>query len=341
MLKVAAKKNPMTDLYDRLGSVGLPRKYLQEIVLPNWWDDEIAHNSAGYAEGLMILSKNLGLDLSTMQNQAVPVGLRNLGPCKFKKVARTRDEDLLLARTVATRVVDLIGPAVPKVKIHLPTTATEIRQVILRSGLPWVDLLSLVNYCWSVAVPVLPVSVFPPRAKKMDGLTSLRSDRYAVVISKNAKHSAWLLFVLAHELGHIFQGHLRNEGVLVDELVDRKSTDEEEKTANNFALELLTGNPELEVFPVGRKASARALARAALQAGEKEQIDPGHIVLNCAFQMGGDFFAIANAALRLLEPHADAVASLRSTMLANLDKTELPEDTYEFILKACRARPVQ
>ena len=69
----------MAQLYNRLGSVGFPRKYLREIVLPDWWDDEIAYNPAGYAEGLMILSRNLGLDLASMQSEAVPVGLRNWG----------------------------------------------------------------------------------------------------------------------------------------------------------------------------------------------------------------------------------------------------------------------
>jgi hypothetical protein len=79
------------------------------------------------------------------------------------------------------------------------------------------------------------------------------------------------------------------------------------------------------------------LARAALQAGVHEQIDPGHIVLNCAYQMGSDFFALANAALAQLEPHADAVAIVRSRMIAHLDKAKLPEDIYDFILRVTRA----
>jgi Zn-dependent peptidase ImmA (M78 family) len=327
-------KNPMTQLYSRLGSVGFPRKYLREIVLPSWWDDEIAHNPAGYTEGLMLLSRNLGLDLASMQNEAVPVGLRNLGPCKFKKSIATSDEELVLARIVATRVVELISTAVPVPKTPLLTSASDIRQLILRTGAPWVSLAGLVDYCWSVGLPVIHVSAFPPKTKKMDGLAYVRSGRYAIVLCKNSHHSAWLLFIVAHELGHIVLGHVGSNGVLVDEQVDRNSTDEEEKAANAFALELLTGNPECQVFPVGPRVSARALARAAYQAGVHEQIDPGHLVLNCAYQMGNDFFAAANAALKLLEP---AVGLVRSRMLAHLDKTMLSEDTYEFILRAAQA----
>lgn len=327
-------KNPMTQLYSRIGNVGFPRKHLREVVLPGWWDDEIAHNPAGYAEGLLLLSRHLGLDLASMQNEAVPVGLRNLGPCKFKKLAATSDEDLVLARIVATRAVELLSVAVPIPKKPLPTSASEIRQHILRTGVPWVDLASLVDYCWSVGLPVIHVSAFPPKAKKMDGLASVRSGHYAIVLCKNARHSAWLLFILAHELGHIVRGHVNSDGVLVDEQVKRGSTDAEEKAANAFALELLTGDAESQVLPVGDRVSARALARAASQAGVHEHIDPGHLVLNCAHQMGSDFFAVANAALNLLEPHADAVGLVRSKMLARLDKTLLSEDTYECILRA-------
>jgi Zn-dependent peptidase ImmA (M78 family) len=288
-------------------------------------------------QGLLLLSRNLGLDLASMQHEAVLIGLRNLGPCKFKKSAATSDEELGLARLVATRVVELIAPAVPAPKKPLLTSASEIRQLIFRAGAPWVDLASLVDYCWSIGLPVIHVSAFPPKAKKMDGLASVRSGRYAIVLCKNTHHSAWLLFILAHELGHIVRGHINGDGVLVDEQVDRNSTDEEEKTANAFALELLTGNPECQVIPIGSAVSARALARAAYQAGVHEQIDPGHIVLNCAYQMGSDFFAVANAALKLLEPHADAVGLVRSRMIAHLDKAMLSEDTYEFILRATRA----
>ena len=327
----------MTQLYSRLGSVGFPRKYLREIILPDWWDDEIAHNPAGYAEGLMILSRNLGLDLASMQNEAVPIGLRNLGPCKFKKGPTTSEDELVLACALATRAVELISPAVPEPRNPLPTSASAIRQGILGTGARWVGLANLVDYCWSVGVPVLHISPFPPGAKKMEGLASASNGHYAVVLSKNAKHSAWLLFILSHELGHIVQGHVSMDGVLVDELVDRSSRDNEEKAANAFALELLTGTADLRVLPMGPRLSARALARAALDVGVHEQIDPGHIVLNCAYQMGGDFFALANAALKSLEPHADAMALIQSRMIAFLDKTKLPHDTYDFILRVTQA----
>src|SRR5262249_44964823 len=172
---------------------------------------------------------------------------------------------------------------------------------------------------------------------KMDGMAWVEGDRRAIVLCKNAKASAWLLFILAHELGHIALGHVGEDGALVDEEVDRTSSDDEESAANAFALELLTSIPECQVFAVGGKAGARALAQAAYQAGANERIDPGHLVLNCAYQEGGDFFRIANAALNLLEPSGDAPRLVRQRMLAHLDRTKLSADTYEFILRVTKA----
>ena len=172
----------------------------------------------------------------------------------------------------------------------------------------------------------------------MRALPLVRSDHYGIVLSRNAKYSAWLLCILAHELGHILRGHVSTYDALVDQEINRTdATDAEEHAANASALELWSGISTLAVIPVSFKASARSLAQAALNAGTHERIDPGHLVLNCAYQMGGNFFAVANAALNLLEPHADAVGVVRSHMLAHLDKTKLPADTYEFVLRLAHA----
>jgi hypothetical protein len=332
-----AGKDPMTQLYGRLGSLGFPRKYLREVVLPDWWEDEIAHNPAGYAEGLLVLSRNLGLDLASLQNESMPVGLRNLGPCKFKRTNSKRDEELVIARALATRVAQLAAPAMPRSIQPLLSSPSSIREWILARGARWVGLPELVDYCWAAGLQVLHVAAFPRGNKKMDGMAWVQDDRKAIVLSKNVKLSAWLLFILAHELGHIVLGHITGDGTLLDEEVDRNNPDREEQEANRFALELLTGIPDCEVIPVGPGVGARSLAKAAFKAGAQERIDPGHIILNSANQVGGNFYAVASAALRLLEPGADAPQLIRTQMLAHLDRTKLSEDTFEFILRVTNA----
>jgi hypothetical protein len=330
-------KDPMASLYDRLGSLGFPRKYLREVVLPDWWDDEVAHNPAGYAEGLLILSRNLGLDLSSLQNGTAPVGLRNLGPCKFKKTITKRDEELTVARIVATRAASLAAPAAPSAHRAFQRSASVIREMILSGRPNWIGLAELVDYCWSVGVPVLHIPAFPAGARKMDGLAWEQSGRRAIVLCKNCKHSAWLLFILAHELGHLAEGHLAGGGALLDEEVNQESADQEEREANSFALELLTGKPTCEVIPVGGVVTARSLATAAVQAGVSLRIDPGHLILNCAHQAQGVDFALANAALNVLEPGGDAPRVIHERMMAQLDRAAIPEETFAFIARATGA----
>ena len=43
----------MITLYQRLSAVGLTRRFVRETALPSWWEDEIAANAAGYAQGLL------------------------------------------------------------------------------------------------------------------------------------------------------------------------------------------------------------------------------------------------------------------------------------------------
>src|SRR5437660_1669855 len=98
---------PMKRQYHRLTSIGLPRAFVRQTALPNWWDDELASNPAGYAEGVMLLARHLGLDLSTLQDESAVIALRDFGPCKFKKTGGTTDDELAIARALGTRAAQL------------------------------------------------------------------------------------------------------------------------------------------------------------------------------------------------------------------------------------------
>ena len=52
--------------------------------------------------------------------------------------------------------------------------------------------------------------------------------------------------------------------------------------------------------------------------------------------MGNSFFAVGNAALKLLEPQADPVGMVRARMAERLDWSRLPEDSCEFLMRVTR-----
>lgn len=328
--------SPMPRLYERLGGIGLTKKYVREQVLPSWWDDAAASNPAAYSEVLMLLSRHLGLDLASLRDDGADPKFGGDVRCKFMKRRDTTDDDLEVTRAIATQVATLAAVAAPAGEV--PTqTASQIREQILAGGARWVDLENLVDFAWSIGIPVLHVSAFPPRTRKMHGLAARVQGRPTIVICLDRAQSGWLLFILAHELGHIMLGHVCDSEILLDEVVDPDSGEPDEVAANAFALELLTGRADARVTAEGRWPNATALSARAQEIGRAHHVDPGHVILNYAHSMGGAFFAVANAALKLYEPNANAPAMIRRKLNEHLDWSNLPGDTSEYVARITRS----
>ncbi len=327
--------NPMSPLYARLSRAGLSRKYIRDTALPSWWDDEIASNPAGYAHALLILSRHLGLDLASLQDEAAPVRLREFGSCRYKKRADVSEDELVLCRMLATRAAQLAAEAMESPSLPISADPAEIRQTIL-DGARWVGLPELLNFCWSAGIPVLHLDHFPKSCRRPDGFAARVNGRPVVILCNRKKAPAWQLFILAHEIGHIARGHIVDDGALLDDRVDEESLDAEEMEANSFAIELLTGSATRQFRAAGRWPNAQALADEARRIGRLQKIDPGHVVLNYAHAMGAGFYAVANAALKRLDPSADAIQTIRAALADQLDWSRLPEDSSEFLMRVTR-----
>ena len=329
-----ASSNPMRSLYARLAALGAPKPFVKQNLLPSWWDDNAAAEPSVLLEAQMLISRALGVDLASLRGSQTAV-LAPSVPCKFKKAGKTTSDDLLISRTLATQVAKFAALGVHAKPAPLATlSAAQIRRDILKSGAPWIDLERLLDYCWNAGIPVLHISTFPRGSKKMEGLSANIDGRPAIVISKDQKQPAWLLFILAHELGHLCLGHVPLNEVLLDEQVDQDSVDSEEAAANEFALELLCGDaPKMQIAgPV----NPERLADSAARYGRSNKVYPGHAVLNYTHRNGGGF-ASANVALGLLEPGSDAVAVMQGKTRQNLDWAALPADAAQFVSRMTRS----
>ena len=120
--------NPMADLYRRLGAVGLTKQKVRRYILPDWWDDQVATNPAGYAEGISFISRHLGLELASLRESGRAVAFRESGVCKFKKSKNATEDQLQMARSLATRVAHLVNAATPEPCAPLPTSAAQMRR---------------------------------------------------------------------------------------------------------------------------------------------------------------------------------------------------------------------
>ncbi len=333
---IDAAKNPMNRLYQQLKQqLRLTKPYVQGRLLPSWWDDSIAEAPSGFSEAVLILGRNLGLDAVALRDRGV-VKLTDSGAVKFKNASNKEEADVALARHVAVQVARLTLLGVRRPFDGVPD-ASIVRQTLLAKGHPWVDLASLADYCWDIGIPVifLPKSSFPSGTLIMHGLAAKVHDRPVIVISWNQKHDGWLVFVLAHELGHIARGHIGTNGVLVDQQIDEESTDKEEREANDFALALICGADSS--FTANKWLTGEELAQAASAYGKLNQVDPQHIVLNytrtLSEKTGKKFWGAGNKALNILGPDDDAPGLLRARLQANLQWDELPDDAAEYVAR--------
>ena len=171
----------------------------------------------------------------------------------------------------------------------------------------------------------------------MDGLAAHIKGRPVIVISKKHQQSAWLAFILAHELGHIQLGHTKDlvavaRGKLSPNTGDRSSDVEFE--ANQFAQQLLTGSKLFQTGP--RNLTTDELFDEVRRSGDALHVDPGTLALSYAFHK--QFFATTNAVLKRLEPAANALGQLNEQFMALMAFGRLPDDSAEFLKRV--ASPV-
>lgn len=221
-----------------------------------------------------------------------------------------------------------------------PQTATgalyapELRERVLASGRPYVDLLDLLTLCWLVGVPVVHLRVFPWPQKRMAAMSVAIEERSAILLAKDAVHPPAVAFYLAHELGHVALGHLGADRIIVDlegpEGPTADGDDEEEVAADRFALELLTGHPEPTVVTSGATANATRLAAAALAAADELHIEPGTLA-QCFGYSTGDW-RVATGALKLIYAQEKPVwEEVNALARRELKLDRLPDDAAEYV----------
>ena len=326
---MTATPNPMMALRRRLQEAGINPKYLNERILPSWWSDEAARNPAGLAEVYGYLYSRVGIELDSLRNPDVPIRFKRQS-VKHKHTKTTQTSALAVAETLAIQAagVALRGIATPF--RNVPASPGALRTAITRGNDRAVDFESLLEESWRAGIPVIHLGNFPSKARKMEGLAAMIKGRPAVVLSKNATGPSWQAFILAHELGHIFSGHLRGIDGLADYQLVTVPGDAAEQEADLFALELLTGSPGL-TFSSPYLLKAPLLAAEAQRLGARLNIDPGVIVLNYARTKDGAW-PLANAALKHLESGNSAIEAIHRKMVAELDRDAIGDESFEWLL---------
>jgi len=193
-------------------------------------------------------------------------------------------------------------------------------------------LLDLLSVCWSVGIPIIHLRVFPWQQKRMSAMAVSVGERAVILLGKDSSYPAHIAFYVAHELGHIALGHLRS-GSIVDldsnELAD-STADPEEAEADRYALELLTGIPLPTVLSLSGRASARALANAALKSAKKLGVEPGTLAL--CFGYSTHNWPVANGAMRFIYSSAKPVwREVNAVAAKELSLEDVSDDAQSYL----------
>ena len=312
-----------------LSELGFKRGYLNDTVLPSWWVPEVVNTRNGFLETAMLIHRRTGLPLAPLFSGRAEAATAQPN-VRFKKSKGVTEDAVRTAHLIARQVAEAVASnTLPPISANLPSAAELHSQLKERGHQPWVTLEDLLNYCWEIGIPVVHTSKFPTGTRKPDGMAVCSQDgRPVIVLCKESQRPAWLVFILAHELGHIALGHVPKGGAVVDGNLEAASGEEEERQANEFASVLLTGKPGLGLSSHG-PLKAGELARAAQDFARRYRISPGVAALNWGFNT--ENWPVANGAVKILEGTQNALEIIRRSAASGLDWDSLSEDTTEWL----------
>lgn len=297
---------------------------------PQWWSEAAEASSSAQTELRFSLSRKLGLNARSLIDDTPQFAWKD--EAKFKRLtAETGPEQAALISFGASVGRALTAATTPS-DLSLTPEPDLYRQAILKNN-RYVGLSQLLALCWGLGIPVAYLRVFPLSAKKMTAMVVRANGRFAILLARDATYPAPVAFYLAHELGHAALGHVRDHvGVveLGDSLVDPTGTDEEERQADQFALQLLTGMPAPNFVAAGSGFNAPAIANAAIGIGPELRIEPGVVAL-CFGHSSGAWQQAFSALSMIYDSSSPAWIEVNSVALSQLGWQSLDEDTATFL----------
>lgn len=322
----------MIDLYQRLRPLGFDPGFVRSVVLPDWWDDELASVPTNRALAEAAIAKHLRISISLLSDPQATLVLPQTVSFRLKSATRgTNPEVIRPSILVAQRVASLLASSVTSMSIDsTPFTAAEIRANIL-SKAATVTLEGLLQFCWERGIVVAHLDRLPKGTgfRKFDGLALFAEDRPCILLAEKQDAPAWLAFHLAHELGHLMLRHVTPGSTLLpDDNLERVVDDKEENDADAFASEVLIGDPKPDLQAIYGMTADR-LARAVRNYGVNHQTDPAAFAL--VYGHNADRMPVAISALKLMNQLVGARELIRRAFVGNVSLDELSDSEAHFV----------
>lgn len=296
---------------------------------PQWWSSDAESSLSATAELTFTIARRLGLSPRHLLD----------GDAKFVWRDGTKYKRLTATASGEEAAISSFGCALARaavagaVESHARAYgALAIREAVLRNA-TFVDAPALLSFAWSIGIPVLQLRVFPLVRKRMHAMSVGVRDRAAILLARADSYLAPMTFTLAHEIGHVMLGHLSGADAVVDFEAPLESPDlddDEEIDANQFALELLTGQAQPEVVTDADQFTATQLAHAVSEHGPRLGIEPGVLAM-CAGH-GTKQWEKTYGALKIIPPHQQDVSTyINNIANGQLDWSAMTGDNRDYL----------
>jgi Zn-dependent peptidase ImmA (M78 family) len=318
----------MTDIYARLGEVGFPKAYVRDRILPDWWDDDLASDPGNRRLAEMAISRTLKIPLAELVDTKAALSLRCSTGVRFKHWKDADEDKLAPAVAVARRIGELLlscAKVLPDFRLE-GFAAAQLRERVL-SQQQYIHFPALLRHAWDFGVPVVHLEALPKGSKRVDGMALTISGRPCIVLASSKRSPAWMIWHLAHELGHVAAGHLKN-GDALDVSIDFGATRQEEKEANTYAHELLYGSTR--GFKAQRHITGERLASDARDLGVQHRIWPACVVTSYGFHM--EAWGTTNKALEKLGASEGGPEAVRAFLHERVDLDRLSDTDRHFFV---------
>lgn len=298
---------------------------------PAWWSSDADASPSAKLELRFSLARKLGIDPRSLLDAEGTPRFMWRDEARFKHLSGESDEQRAAISSFGRALAALLVSATEATQLP-ELEALSLRALVLKSQ-PFVRLVDLLSICWSIGIPVVYLRVFPQRRKRMAAMAVRIRERGAILLGRESRYPAQVAFYLAHELGHLLLGHIEGGRAIVD-LADShpppSEDDPEERAADRFALQLLTGSPKPLVATESKRYNAPGLASAVLGAGPKLGIEPGTLAL--CFGYSTQKWALVNSAMRFIYRHSMPVWDVvNRAALQELKMDRIPEDARSYL----------
>lgn len=219
----------------------------------------------------------------------------------------------------------LVDQAVPRAPAQLPQNPYAIREDILARH-ERVRFEQLLEWCWEQGVAVLPLS----DPGEFHGAIWSVEGRAVVVLKQRTRWESRWTFDLGHELGHVAR-HLDEATPSIVELAEINpvaAANDDEQEANDFAGELLLGDPDaLAQELAGRTSHALPRLKGEVQkAAQDHGVEVDALANYMAWRLDLEGESWWGTAARLQDESGTAPVRARAALLERIDWSRLTED---------------